>query len=235
MGLVQRIRFCLREEISCSLMHRRCYSSKIDWKKLRPMILERIKNRAGCYPLKSMIPVANDVLKAREILVEGVSALLNVVPVKACKCCPEVYIGKVGHKIKTCYGFKRIIKDREHRWVNGTLSDILVPVEAFHLQTMFQSTIKHEQRFDFDRVPAVIELCSQAGADIPETLYNQHSVPNGIQDLNRQLEPEAQLQLAGQRLHGYDDGYDEQVALVGQRTLEAWERVRLGVQKLLLV
>lgn len=66
-------------------MHLRYYSSKVDWKKLRPMIIKRIQNRAKDYPVKSMIPVANEVLKSRELLAKGVSALLQVIPIKSCK------------------------------------------------------------------------------------------------------------------------------------------------------
>ncbi|XP_008776099.1 APO protein 4, mitochondrial isoform X2 [Phoenix dactylifera] len=207
-------------DLSCSPMHSRYYSSKVDWKKLRPMILKRIQNRAKDYPVKSMIPVANEVLKARELLTKGVSALLQVIAIKSCKYCPEVYIGDTGHQINSCYGYKRIIKDRPHRWVDGHLNDILAPVEAFHLQNMFQSIIKHDQRFDFDRVPAVVELCYQAGADVSDdALYNHIPVSNSSKG---------------------DDGVtfsgsSEELSLVAQRTLDAWERLRIGVQKLLLV
>jgi hypothetical protein len=57
----------------------------LDWKQLRPMILKRIKNRAKEYPIKRMIPVAEEVVKAREIVTKGVSTLLQVVPIHSCK------------------------------------------------------------------------------------------------------------------------------------------------------
>ena len=85
MAFRQKVQHYLTEELSCSLMHLRCYKSNIDWKKLRPVILKRINNRAKDYPLKSMIPVAYDVLEARKLLIQGVSTLLRTIPVKSCK------------------------------------------------------------------------------------------------------------------------------------------------------
>jgi len=49
------------------------------------MILKRIKNRSKEYPIKRMIPVAEEVVRAREVVYEGVSRLLKVVPVQSCK------------------------------------------------------------------------------------------------------------------------------------------------------
>lgn len=63
----------------------RFYSWKADMKKLRPMILKRIENRAKDYPIQAMIPVANDVLKARTFLIQGVSTLLKFFPIVTCK------------------------------------------------------------------------------------------------------------------------------------------------------
>ncbi|KAE8668963.1 APO protein 4 [Hibiscus syriacus] len=175
-------------------VHWRSYSSKIDLKKLRPMILERIENRAKDYPVPGMIPAAEEVLKARELLFQGVFTLLKRLPIVACKFCPKVYIGEKGHLIQTCHGYRRIGKNRVHEWVHGGLNDMLVPVEAFHLHNMFQGAIKHQQRFNFERVPAIVELCMEAGADVTHEILRS---ANG--------------------------------------TFKAWETLRSGVKKLLMV
>ncbi|GFZ05538.1 APO RNA-binding protein [Actinidia rufa] len=196
------------------------WNSKVDFKKLKPMIMKRIENRAKDYPVRAMVPVAQDVLKARALLIQGVSTLLQVVPVWACKYCPEVYIGEQGHLIRTCCGYRRLAKNHVHEWISGGLADLLVPVETFHLDKMFQGVIKHHQRFDFERVPAVVELCWQAGADPhDETLnpssWNQENVEG--------------------RVHGAKSLSPDDLRLIARGTLKAWETLRSGVQKLLMV
>lgn len=126
----------------------------------------------------------------------------------------------MAHQMKTCHGFKRMIKDQSHKWVPGNLNDILVPVHSYHLKDMFQDEIKHDQRFDFARVPAVLELCHQAGAAIPdEALYKGDLVTTEVKGNNQQparFSP-------------------DELTYIGERTLDAWEIMRAGVTKLLLV
>lgn len=67
----------------------RFYSTKSnpapDLRKLRPMILKRIEERANEYPVKGMLPVAREVLQARTALYDGVSTLIQHIPIWACK------------------------------------------------------------------------------------------------------------------------------------------------------
>ncbi|KAL2926194.1 APO protein 4 mitochondrial [Bienertia sinuspersici] len=163
-----------------------------------------------------MIPVAKEVLQARSAVINGVSALLKVQPVLACKFCPEVYVGETGHVIRTCYGHKRLSKNQVHQWVRASLNDIVVPVETFRRENRSQEVIKHHQRFDFDRVPAVVELCRQAGASPSDSDLSSNSMSDSV-------------------LSGADSLSADDLGTIGNRTLGAWETLRQGVQKLLLV
>ncbi|XP_042482005.1 APO protein 4, mitochondrial-like isoform X1 [Macadamia integrifolia] len=196
------------------------YSPRMNWDELRPLIMERIKHRAKDYPVRALIPVANDVVKARALLIEGISTLIKFIPIKACKFCPELFIGENGHLIETCHGFRRRAKNQDHTWIDGTLNDILVPVETFHLQGVSQDVIKHDQKFDFERFPAVLELCRQAGANVyDECLYKSSSTSDNGKNYSVIAESLSQPKLTS----------------MAKLTLEAWERLRAGVQKLLLV
>uniref|UniRef100_A0A2P2J8Y0 APO protein 4 n=1 Tax=Rhizophora mucronata TaxID=61149 RepID=A0A2P2J8Y0_RHIMU len=209
----------LVEDWSGYMGNSRFYSSKVDFKKLRPMILKRIANRAEDHPVKPMVPVAIEVLKARVLLIRGISSLIRVFPVLACKFCSEVYIGEKGHLIQTCHGYRRPAKNRVHEWITGGLNDLLAPVETFHLDNMQQKVINHDQGFNFDRIYAIVELCWQAGAD-PNDEDLSWSTNSGRADVG---------------VSDVESLSDDDLRCIANGTLKAWETLRMGVQKLLSV
>ncbi|KAH6816656.1 APO RNA-binding protein [Perilla frutescens var. frutescens] len=202
----------------------RNYSTKsnraVDLRKLRPMIMKRIEQRAKDYPVKPTLHVAREVLRSRNALYDGVSTLIHHFPVWACKYCPEVYIGEGGHLIQSCHGYRHHSKKKVHEWVKASINDIIVPVESFHLQKMFQNVVRHHERFDHQRIPAVVELCLQAGVDV-----NDQSVSSSV------ITPvdNADNNTISQSLP------DDDLRLIAKQTLHAWETLRSGVHKLLFV
>ncbi|ERM99402.1 hypothetical protein AMTRI_Chr12g266920 [Amborella trichopoda] len=269
MAWKQRVQVHVSGKLYNCLIPSRCYKSKAEWQKLRPMILERLRSRAKDYPVRNMVPVANDVLKARGEVVDGVSTLIKFIPVKACKFCSEVYVGEEGHQIRTCCGYRRGAKKQLHRWINGGFEHILVPVDAYHLRTMFQDVIKHDERFDYERIPAVLELCDQAGASISSAHDNHSMSSNGLNHSHSHSHSGDGLSLIieqcnqtvadiSKTLHNFSSkesshdlhhsngsssvksfgdlvGLPEELQSIAQRTLDAWERMRLGIKKLMLV
>jgi hypothetical protein len=168
------------------------------------------------FKVKRMIVLSFSITKCSCLI----GLLLRLKKIVFCRFCPEVYIGEKGHLIQTCYGYKRCGRKRVHEWIPGGLNDILVPVETFRLDNMFQDVIEHDQRFDFDRVPAVVELCRQAGANIDDE--NLHP---GMLDLDGGI--------------GHIDGGEpfspSHLMYIAKEILDAWEKLRSGVQRLLLV
>ncbi|KAH9619296.1 hypothetical protein KSS87_021556 [Heliosperma pusillum] len=222
---------------------RRWYSAnnmnKEDLNNLRPIIKNRIQNRSHFNPLiRSLIPVAQQVLHSRSQLIYGVSTLLNVFPLLTCKTCndlvplsveamlralfcPEIYVGETGHLIQSCGGHKKLNTKHLHEWIRASLQDILVPVETFHLGNRVQDVIGHHQIFNFDRVPAVVELCHQAGTP--------------LEDPNLQYSNASSRFILDRKSSEANSLSADELKFIGTKTLEAWEMLRKGVEKLLLV
>nr|GMD89413.1 APO protein 4, mitochondrial [Ipomoea batatas]GME06111.1 APO protein 4, mitochondrial [Ipomoea batatas] len=197
---------------------RRFYNSNskvVDLKTLKPMIMEKIQHRANDNPVKGTAVLAQEVLKARGLLYRGVSDLLRHLPVWTCKYCPEVYVGESGHLIRTCGGYRRLsAKIKAHEWIKACLNDILVPVE----ENTVDNVTKPQERFGQDRISAVVELCLHAAGATP---IDQSAYANN-------MESRTGFKLA-------EAPSDEEMKLVAIETLKAWEALRNGVQKLLVV
>ncbi|CAN1336448.1 APO protein 1, chloroplastic [Linum perenne] len=105
-----------------------------------------------------------------------------------------------------------------HSWVKGSINDILIPIESYHLYDPFGRRIKHETRFDYDRIPAIVELCIQAGVEMAEYPSRRRTKP---------------IRMLGKRVIDRGGFVQEHIPRIAQETVEAYENVRWGVRKLM--
>ncbi|PKA67022.1 APO protein 1, chloroplastic [Apostasia shenzhenica] len=196
-----------------------------------------------------LIPVAYQVLESWKVLIEGLAQLLTVVPVYGCRECPEVHVGSSGHLIQDCMGRNNVKRRSQHAWIQGTINDVLLPIESYHLFDPFGHRVKHSTRFDYERIPAVVELCIQAGVDLPQYPSRRRSSPirmlgkrvidrGGYVVEPRPCKAEDALALLSEIdtyavLNGQSISPPLDKRKVAERTLKAYSTVRSGVRQLM--
>ncbi|KAL5547511.1 hypothetical protein UlMin_002742 [Ulmus minor] len=224
---------------------------------LRRAARERVKNNKGKprrpipppkngMLVKSFIPIAYDVFNARMTLINNIKKLSRVVSVHACIWCNEIHVGPVGHPFRSCRGQNANIRKSLHEWTNATVEDVFLPIEAYHLYDRLGKRMPHEQRFSVPRIPAVVELCIQAGVDLPEFPTKRRRKPiirTGKSEFIDADEsdlpdpvPEAPKKPILTEIPDFDivgPSNEEETTLLAEETLEAWEKMRKGAQKLM--
>ncbi|RLN07108.1 APO protein 2, chloroplastic [Panicum miliaceum] len=196
--------------------------------------------------VRRLIPVAYKVYNARILLINNLRKLMKVVPVKGCKYCSEIHVGAVGHPFRTCRGMMSAERRGEHDWGSTLVEAVFLPVEAYHLEDRLGKRIPHEQRFAVPRIPALVELCIQAGVDLPEYPTKRRRKPiikigkNEFVDADEddlpEPEPDKFKQTLLEELHSDEiiaPSTPEETAALAEETLEAWETVRDGALKLI--
>ncbi|KAJ8532737.1 hypothetical protein K7X08_015626 [Anisodus acutangulus] len=98
--------------------------------------------------VKELIPVAHQVLAPRGHILACVSRISEEILIYFCSFCSEVHVGHPPHKIRTC---------------NVSGKHVLPVVESFHLYDRLGRAVSHDERLEVDRIPALVELCIQAG------------------------------------------------------------------------
>lgn len=225
---------------------------------LRRAARERLKNAKGKprgptraprngMLVRSLIPVAYEVLNARTSLINNLKKLIKVVPVQACKHCNELHVGSTGHPFKSCRGHRSDVRKGVHEWGSATVEDIIVSFEAYHLSDRLGKRITHEERFSIPRVPALVELCIQAGVDLPDLPTKRRRKPvirigkSEIIDANEDdlPDPEPDDVFKAPILEEIPESEiclvsgAEEVALLSEATLQAWDTMRDGALKLM--
>ncbi|KAH9615769.1 hypothetical protein KSS87_012344 [Heliosperma pusillum] len=144
-----------------------------------------------------LVDVSKRVYCARENLLIGISKLLTFIPVLRCRFCSEVHVGPVGHDIRSCTGPKSGLRSAMHEWIRGDVNDIIDFPKCFHLFDRVKNPrVIHKERFNFPRIPAVLELCIQAGVNLQKYPAKRrtkpvYSIEGRIEDFEAQCEETA--------------------------------------------
>ncbi|KAI3409419.1 uncharacterized protein J3R85_019312, partial [Psidium guajava] len=155
--------------------------------------------------VKELVPVAREVYDSRTELFTCVSRVAKSIPIYTCSLCGEVHIGNPPHQIKTCN--TGALSYKEHNWKCGGMEHILPVVESFHLYDWVGRAVSHNERLQVDRIPAIVELCVQAGIDIPEyptrrRKFPVYNIAGRIVDYERRF-PKDDLRGQGINTHGF--------------------------------
>ncbi|KAL5717325.1 hypothetical protein ACHQM5_010349 [Ranunculus cassubicifolius] len=188
-----------------------------------------------------LIQVARKVYHSRLSLLSGLSKLVddNVVPVKRCRFCSEVHIGHVGHDIRTCDGFKSGLRSATHVWRQGGIRDVVYFPKSFHLyDRVGKPRVLHDEKSKVPRIPAIVELCIQAGLDLyhyptrrrRKALY---SIEGRIVDFDSETGEDQECPLQIMNSNYKQEEEEMSSKMIGNKVIECWLDMKCGVEKLM--
>lgn len=114
------------------------------------------------------ILLAEETLRAWEQMRRGAKRLMKMYLVRVCGYCPEVHVGPSGHKAQNCGAFKHQQRNGQHGWQAAVLNDLIPPRYVWHVPDVNGPPLQRELRSFYGQAPAVVEMCVQAGAAVPE-------------------------------------------------------------------
>ncbi|RCV06840.1 hypothetical protein SETIT_1G195900v2 [Setaria italica] len=206
-----------------------------------------------------LVDVAHRVHAARERVLHGLTRLVegeNAIPVKRCRFCPEVHVGRVGHEIRTCEGRDSGARNSLHVWRPGTVRDVVGFPYCYHLfDRVGKPRVVHKEKYDVPRLPAILELCIQAGVDVERYPTKRRARPvYSIEGRIADFEPDesgsseatacpplpspaapAAICSASTSASTEQEEEEEEIAVpeLASRTLQSWLDMRLGAARLM--
>ncbi|WOL02231.1 APO protein 3, mitochondrial [Canna indica] len=196
-----------------------------------------------------LISVAHQVYNARELLLHGLSKLVDgeaAIPIKKCRFCPEVHIGHRGHDIRSCEGPKCGSRSSKHVWIRGGIRDVIGFPYCYHLyDRVGKPRVVHKEKYAVKRLPAVVELCIQAGLDLEAYPTKRrtkpvYSIDGRIVDFEAENDDDelaaSNFETANEILRiPLSDGKIEEgtISELSARTLQSWLDMRSGAMKLM--
>lgn len=126
------------------------------------------------------ICLAEETLKAWEQMRKGAKRLMRMYPVRVCGYCPEIHVGARGHKAQNCGAHKHQQRNGQHGWQSAVLDDLIPPRYVWHVLDVNGPPLRRELREFYGQAPAVVEICIQAGAALPEQYKSTMRLDIGI-------------------------------------------------------
>lgn len=198
-----------------------------------------------------LVEVAHRVNRARESLLLSIAKLAHIIPVNRCRFCLEVHVGPVGHEIRTCTGPKSGFRCSTHIWRKGRVQDVVYFPKCFHLyDRVGKPRVGHAERFSVRKLPAILELCVQAGLDLEKYPTKRRAIPvysiegrivdfESERETNDLKEPSNSWQEAGFRtknevlMRNLSDKDSENTMELSIRTLDSWFEMINGAKRIM--
>ncbi|KAL5787888.1 hypothetical protein ACOSP7_004837 [Xanthoceras sorbifolium] len=219
-------------------------------RKQKQMVKEKIlRSPENGLLVKELIPIAHEVHASRTELFSCVSRIAKSIAIYSCSFCGEVHVGHPPHNIRTC-NVAGSPASKEHCWKIGDAEHVLPLVESFHLYDRIGRAVSHNERLEVDRIPAIVELCIQAGVDIPEyptrrRIFPAYNLAGKIIDFEKKFPKEAapdkdiytygfwEKRKKSSEDNKLRDMHCDDAQAIAVRGMEAWERMRTGASKLM--
>lgn len=101
-------------------------------------------------------------------MIGGVRKIMEKYNVWTCGYCPEVQVGPKGHKVRMCRASKHQSRNGLHAWQEATINDLVGPNYVWHVRDLNSPPLRNDLKRYYGKAPAVVELCVQAGAPVPD-------------------------------------------------------------------
>uniref|UniRef100_A0A0D3GT65 APO domain-containing protein n=1 Tax=Oryza barthii TaxID=65489 RepID=A0A0D3GT65_9ORYZ len=192
-----------------------------------------------------LVGVAHQVHGAWESLLRGLTRLVEggaAGAVKRCRFCPEVHVGVAGHDIRTCEGPGSAARNALHVWRPGTARDVVGFPYCYHLfDRVGKPRVSHKEKYDVPRLPAILELCIQAGVDVERYPAKRrtrpvYSIEGRIVDFEPDDDEDDSASDTGPSppsLAADEAGEEMTMSELGARTLQSWLDMRAGAARLM--
>ncbi|MQM10475.1 hypothetical protein Taro_043364 [Colocasia esculenta] len=197
-----------------------------------------------------LVPIALRVYSAWRFLLRGLARLLALpsfhAAVHRCRFCEELHVGRGGgHLVRSCEGPGSAARSGAHAWAWGGVRDVAHLPYCYHLHDRVgKPRVGHKERHLVPRLPAVVELCVQAGLDLEGYPARRRTKPvYSIDGRIVDFEPEESTSpalaagslppIAPSEEEEEVGSGEEQLREVAGRTMEAWLEMRAGAERLM--